>query len=46
MCVLLKLHYARFDVSSLFCSKVMEENFWLQAGNKLDTIKGVLLDND
>ena len=25
MCMLLKLHYAKFDVSSLFCSKVMEE---------------------
>ena len=25
MCKLLKLHYAKFDVSSLFCSKVIEE---------------------
>ena len=25
MCILLKLHYAKFDVSSLFCSKVIEE---------------------
>ena len=25
MCMLLKLHYAKFDVSSLFCSKVIEE---------------------
>ena len=25
MCILLKLHYAKFDVSRLFCSKVMEE---------------------
>ena len=25
MCVLLKLHYAKFDVSSLFCSNVIEE---------------------
>ena len=25
MCMLLKLHYAKFDVSRLFCSKVMEE---------------------
>ena len=25
MCILLKLHYAKFDVSSLFSSKVIEE---------------------
>ena len=25
MCILLKLHYAKFDVSSVFCSKVIEE---------------------
>ena len=25
MCILLKLHYAKCDVSSLFCSKVIEE---------------------
>ena len=25
MCTLLKLHYAKFDVSRLFCSKVIEE---------------------
>ena len=25
MCILLKLHYAKFDVSSLFCSKVIQE---------------------
>ena len=25
MCILLKLHYAKFDVSRLFCSKGMEE---------------------
>ena len=25
MCILLKLHYAKFDVSRLFCSKVIEE---------------------
>ena len=25
MCTLLKLHYAKFDVSRLFCSKVFEE---------------------
>ena len=25
MCILLKLHYAKFDVSSLFCSKVIKE---------------------
>ena len=24
-CILLKVHYANFDVSSLFCSKVIEE---------------------
>ena len=28
MCILLKLHYAKFDVARLFCSKVSEENFW------------------
>ena len=28
MCVLLKLHYVRFDVSSLFCSKVIEKKPW------------------
>ena len=25
MCILLKLHYAKFDVSRLFCSKVIEK---------------------
>ena len=25
MCILLKLHYVKFDVSRLFCSKVIEE---------------------
>ena len=25
MCILLKLHHAKFDVSGLFCSKVIEE---------------------
>ena len=25
MCILLKLHYAKFDVSRLFCSNVIEE---------------------
>ena len=25
MCILLKLHYTKFDVSRLFCSKVIEE---------------------
>ena len=25
MCILLKLHYAKFDVPCLFCSKVIEE---------------------
>ena len=32
MCIVLKLHYAKFDVSILFCSKVIEEKalgFWL-----------------
>ena len=28
MCILLKLHYAKFDVSRLFCSNVIEENLW------------------
>ena len=28
MYILLKLHYAKFDVSSLFCSKVIEEKPW------------------
>ena len=25
MCILLKLHYVKFDVSRLFCSKVIEQ---------------------
>ena len=25
MCILLKLHYAKFDISRLFCSKVIKE---------------------
>ena len=25
MCILLKLYFAKFDVSTLFCSKVIEE---------------------
>ena len=25
MCILLKLHYANFDASRLFCSKIIEE---------------------
>ena len=25
MCILLKLHYAKFEASRLFCSKVIEE---------------------
>ena len=28
MCILLKLHHAKFDVSRLFCSKVIEGNLW------------------
>ena len=28
MCILLKLHYAKFDVYNLFCSEVMEEKPW------------------
>ena len=28
MCILLKLHYAKFDVCRLFCSKVIEKNLW------------------
>ena len=28
MCILLKLHYAKFDVSRLFRSKVIEEKLW------------------
>ena len=33
MCILLKLHCAKCDVSSLFCSKVIEEN---PLGSRLD----------
>ena len=33
MCILLKLHYARFNVSSVFCSKVIEEK---SLGGRLD----------
>ena len=28
MCILLKLDYAKFGVSKLFLSKVMEKNLW------------------
>ena len=28
MCILLKLHYAKFGFSNLFFSKVIEENLW------------------
>ena len=28
MCILLKLHYIKFDVPRLFCSKVIEEKLW------------------
>ena len=37
MCILLKLHYAKFDVSSLFCSKVIEEK---PSGGRLGPGKG------
>ena len=33
MCILLKLHYEKFDVSRLFCSKVIEEKPF---GGRLD----------
>ena len=33
MCILLKLHYAKFGVSRLFCSKVIEEK---PLGGRLD----------
>ena len=33
MCILLKLHYAKFDVSRLFCSKVIEQK---PLGGRLD----------
>ena len=32
MCILLKLHYAKFDVSSLCCSKVIEEKPLVEKG--------------
>ena len=35
MCILLKLHYAKFDVSSLICSKVIEEK---PLGGRLDPL--------
>ena len=35
MCILLKLHYAKFDVSRLFCSKVIEEK---PLGGRLDPL--------
>ena len=49
MCILLKLHYAKFDVSRLYCSKVVEEK---PLGGRLDPplplvkegLNGVLLD--
>ena len=34
MCILLKLPYAKFDISRLFCSKVMEEK---PLGDRLDS---------
>ena len=34
MCILLKLHYAKFDLSNLFCSKVIEEK---PLGGRLDS---------
>ena len=33
MCILLTLHYAKFDVSSLLCSKIIEEKL---LGGRLD----------
>ena len=33
MCIILKLHYEKFDVSSLFCSKLVEEKL---LGGRLD----------
>ena len=33
MCILSKLHYAKFDVSNLFCSNVIEEK---PLGGRLD----------
>ena len=33
MCIFLKLHYAKFDVSRLFCSKFIEEK---PLGGRLD----------
>ena len=38
MCILLKLHYAKFDVSRLFCSKVIEEKP-LGIGSTLPPVK-------
>ena len=35
MCILLKLHYVKFDVSRMFCSKVMEEK---PLGGQLDPL--------
>ena len=32
MCILLKLHYAKFDVSRLFWSKVIEEKPLVKEG--------------
>ena len=37
MCLLLKLHYAKFNVSRLFCSKVIEEK---PLGGRLETPLG------
>ena len=37
MCILLKLHYAKFDVSRLFCSKAIEEK---PLGGRLDSRLG------
>ena len=35
MCILLKLHYAKFDVSRLFCSNVIEGK---PLGGRLDPL--------
>ena len=37
MCILLKLHYAKFDVSKMICSKVIERKplgGWLDPGKR------------
>ena len=46
MCILLKLHYAKFDVSKLFCSKGIEKILWGSARPPPPLVKeGLIIHN-